>query len=238
MLWYKAWLETRSRFLLCLLGMAGFSSFIVYHGDQGGLPDTKVTYYYFVLHSGHIALCTMWIMAVTLLMMGGLLREKAVGTASFTLSLPVSRARLMSVRIYMGALQSMALAIIPWSAMFVTASVTGKTHSFSQAWYHVVLLVAGGLVFFGMALLISSLVEGEYTAPVVSFGAVVGMSIVLGDGYLRTLSPYAFINGIEYYDRHTGLLTGPIPWGHIAANCAAAALLIGTSVKVMQRREF
>src|SRR6266496_1216778 len=103
MLWYKAWLETRSRFLISLAGIVVLCSYIVYHGDREALPSTKLSYYYHVLHGGHVALCTMWVAAVTLLMMGGLLREKAVGASSFTLSLPVSRRQLMAVRICVGA---------------------------------------------------------------------------------------------------------------------------------------
>src|SRR6266540_3694656 len=93
MLWYKAWLETRSRFLISLLGTVALCTFSVYHGDKEALPYTQAPYYYFVLRSAHYLLCMMWILAVTLLTMGGLVREKAAGTASFTLSLPVSRGR-------------------------------------------------------------------------------------------------------------------------------------------------
>jgi len=238
MLWYKAWLETRSRFLISLLGIVALCTFIIYHGDRDAMPYTQLSYYYFVLRSGHSMLCMMWVLAVTLLMMGGLLREKAVGTASFTLALPVSRARLMRVRIGMGVMQSLALAIVPWCAMFLTAITTGKANSLGQAWFHVVLLVGGGLVFSGMSLLVSSLVEGEYTAPVVSFGAMLTMTVVLGDGVLRTFSPFAFITGIAYFDRRSGLLTGAIPWMHVAVSVAVAALLVAISVKVVQRREF
>ena len=238
MLWYKAWLETRSRFLISLAGIAALCSFIVYHGNQGAMPYTKLNYYYFVLQSGHFMLCTMWVMAVTLLTMGGLLREKAVGTAPFTLALPVSRTRLMGVRIAMGVIQALTLAIVPWGAMFLTALTTGKANSLGQLWFRVVLLASGGLVFFGMSLLVSSLVEGEYTAPVVSFGVMLAMTVTMGDGLLRSWSPYAFINGTEFFNRSTGLLTGPIPWAHVAINATVAALLMGISVKVVQRREF
>jgi ABC-2 type transport system permease protein len=238
MLWYKAWLETRARFLICLLGITGLCTFSVYHGNQNALPYTGIAYYYFQLHTGHTALCTLWVLSVTLLLMGGLLREKAVGTAGFSLALPVSRARLMGVRIAMGLMQAVALAIVPWSGMYLTATLTGKAHSLGQAWFYLVLLMGGGLVFFAMALLISSIVEGEYTAPVVSFGVVAVTSIMFGDGSLRALSPMAFINGIEFYDRHTGLLTGPIPWMHVSANAFVAILLVAVSVKLIERREF
>ncbi len=236
MLWYKAWLETRSRFLLSLLGMVVLCSYIIYHGNKEAMPYTKLNYYNFVIHSGHTMLCMMWALAITLLTMGGLLREKAVGTAAFTLSLPVSRAWLMGVRIAVGLLEAMALAVVPWCAMFVTTVTTGK--ALPQAGFYLALLLGGGVVFFGMGLLVSSLVEGEYTAPVVSFGIMLAMTIVMTDGALRAMSPLGFMNGVDYYDRHTGLLTGGIPWQHIALSAGFAAVLVVTSVAAMRRREF
>ena len=238
MLWYKAWLETRARFLISLAGAVILCSLLVWHGDRDAFPSSGPSYYYFILRSAHSALCTMWLVAVTLLGMGGLVREKAVGAASFTLALPVSRMRLMRVRIAVGLLQSIAMAVVPWIAMFAIACLTGKARSLSQAGFHVVLLLGGGLLFFGIALLVSSLVEGEYTAPAVSFGAVVALSVMLGDPPLRSYNPFAFINGTEYYDRHSGLLIGPVPWPYISVIIATTCILIAISVRAVQHREF
>jgi ABC-type transport system involved in multi-copper enzyme maturation permease subunit len=161
MLWYKAWLETRSRFLISLVGMVALCSVFVLHGDRDAIYEVPADYYNYVLFAGHQILVMMWALAVTLIMMGGLLREKATGSSAFTLALPVSRTRLMVVRICMGLAQAAVLAIVPWAAMFTVGSIFGKTHSLSQAAYYLVLLLGGGLVFFAMAVLISSLISGE-----------------------------------------------------------------------------
>lgn len=87
MLWYKAWLETRSRFMVALSGILVICCYSVYHGDQQGLSYAGVGYYYAVLHGSHSLLTVMWILATTLLIMGGLLQEKAVGASLFTLAL-------------------------------------------------------------------------------------------------------------------------------------------------------
>jgi ABC-2 type transport system permease protein len=211
---------------------------MVYHDDRDALPYTTPAYYYNVLQGGHALLCMMWVLGVTLLAMGGLLREKAVGTAPFTLALPVSRARLMAVRVSVVLGEAMALAIVPWTSMFLIGSLAGKTHSIQQAFFHVALLAGGGMVFFGTALLASSLVEGEYTAPVVTFGAVLGVSVVLNSSSLHVYSPMEFILGLEYLDRHTRLLTGPIPWLRIGANILVGVLLVALSAKAVQARDF
>jgi hypothetical protein len=80
--------------------------------------------------------------------------------------------------------------------------------------------------------------EGEYTAPVVTFGAVLGVSVVLNGSSLHVYSPMEFILGLEYLDRHTRLLTGPIPWLRIGANVLAGALLVALSAKAVKERDF
>jgi ABC-2 type transport system permease protein len=200
--------------------------------------ESQPSYYYSVLQGGHKTLCLLWILSVTLLGMGGLLREKSAGVSSFTLALPVSRVRLMSVRIAMGSIQALALAVIPSSAMFITARITGKADSVAQLWFHLFLLVGGGTVFFGLALLVSSLVEGEYTAPVVSFGIVIVGSALLSDPYHESFSPWEFIAGSSYLDGRSQMLVGPLPWMHVAVTTLLALVLLAMAVKAIQRREF
>ena len=120
MLWYKAWQETRARFLIPLCSMTALGSWYAYNEAQD-VKFARVDWYYRVLHTGHAFLVTMWVAAVLILMMGGLLRERAVGTAPFTLSLPVSRMHLMRARILVGLLESAALAIVPWAALFLAS---------------------------------------------------------------------------------------------------------------------
>ena len=238
MLWYKAWLETRSRFLISLVGMVALCSVFVLHGDRNVIDEVSADYYNYVFFAGHQILVMMWALAVTLIMMGGLLREKATGSSAFTLALPVSRTRLMMVRIGMGLAQAVVLAIVPWIAMFTVGSIFGKTHSASQAAYYLVLLLGGGLVFFAMAVLISSLISGEYTAPVVSFGAVVVTAVALSSAALRPYNPWEFMTGSEYLNRQTNLLLLPIPWLQAAIYVFLAGLLLALSVRVIQQREF
>jgi ABC-2 type transport system permease protein len=240
MLWYKAWLETRSRFLIFLCSMAAFVSYVVYRENDGVANFARLDWYYRTLQMANNMLAAMWVAAVLFLMMGGLLRERAMGTASFTLALPVSRTRLMRVRILFGLLQALALAILPWGAMFLVAAVTGKGNSISWALFHVAMLTGGGVVFFGMALLASSLVEGEYTVPAVTFGVFFADAIGLGSKPLRMYSPWNFMLGTDYFffDRSTQSLIGSIPWVHMMANITLAVILTAVAIKVIQRKEF
>jgi ABC-type transport system involved in multi-copper enzyme maturation permease subunit len=239
MLWYKAWLETRPRYIISLVGIVFLCSYLVYSKERPGGAPMPGGDYTFVLLEAHMALATLWVLAVTLLMMGGLVREHAAGSSSFTLALPASRQRLMAARIAVGLLQAITLAVIPWCSMSLVASIVGKTFSIPQILFHVLVLLAGGSFFFAIALLVSSTVEGEYTAPVVSFGVVFAILIELGNGKLQRFSPLVFMFGrFEYRDKHTHLLHGPIPWVEMAVWVSLAFLLMWTAIKVIQRRDF
>jgi ABC-2 type transport system permease protein len=179
----------------------------------------------------------MWILAVVLLGMGGIVRERANGTSSLTLSLPVSRARLLGIRVGMGVLEAIALAVLPWTTIFIVSSLSGMPILITQVGFYVLLLIGGGSAYFTMAVLVSSLIEGEYTAPAVAFGLVLLTAIVF-DAWLRPYNLWRLVTGDFYIDRHTYLLSTHFPWLGILASLSAAALMLLASVRVIQRREF
>jgi ABC-2 type transport system permease protein len=238
MLWYKAWLETRARFLVSFVGLVTIFSCVVFYEEKEAESWSVMSYYNHVLLGNQMLLALLWVLAVTLLMMGGLLREHALGAASFTLALPVSRRRLMNVRIGMGLVQASALAIVPSCAMYVVALTIGKAYSPAQFAFHLVLLLTGGSIFFAIAVLTSSLIEGEYTAPAVSFGIAVLIALGLGSQRLKPFNPLEFMWGSEYLDRQTNLLMGQIPWVNAVIWLSLAAILLLLAVQTICRRDF
>ncbi|HEX4137715.1 MAG TPA: hypothetical protein VHY84_24105 [Bryobacteraceae bacterium] len=238
MLWYKAWLETRSRFLISLFGILIICSGWVLHEDAIASPSQPANWYYFVLHKSHDTLVMLWVLAVSLLMMGGLLREGAVGASDFTLALPVSRARLTRARIGVGFLQAMTLAVIPSVVIFLLACATGKANSVENAAFHLLLLAVGGSVFVAWALLVSTLISGEYTAPAVCLGTVLVVAIAMGDKPLSAWSPLSLLGGEQYLNPNTMMLSGPVPWLRLAVTIMVAAALAWAAVKAVQMKEF
>jgi ABC-2 type transport system permease protein len=239
MLWYKAWLETRARFLASLASIVAILTFFVRHAETI-VPREPRTNTYELFFFAHFYLSGLWLLSVILLGMGGLLRERAAGVSSFTLALPVSRAHLMGIRIATGILESLALGIVPWIAMLLVSALAGRPFFITQACFYVLLLVGGGMVYFAIAVLVSSLFEGEYTAPAVAYGVVILVGIVSGS--INKLRPFLdlwrLITGDNHYNRSTHLLSGPVPWFGIVASLSVAAALLLTSVKVTQKREF
>lgn len=235
MLWYKAWLETRSRFLTCLATLSIFCAIFVGHAQTLLRPEWTADYNR-LLFVAQQYIVIIWVLTVVLLGMGGIVREKSTGTSSLTLSLPVSRARLLMSRVGLGILQAIVLGIVPWTTIFLISSNARMPISISQVGFYLLLLIGGGLAYFAMAILISSLVEGEYTAPAVAFGLVLVTAIVF-DAWLRPYSLWRLISGDNSIDRQTYLLSH-FPWRGTLASISAAALMLLASMRIIQRREF
>jgi ABC-2 type transport system permease protein len=241
-LWYKAWLETRGRFLACLITLTLFCFIFVHHaqeiafrGDGLSRPGGPADFHR-LLYVNQQFLVIMWVVSAVLLGMGGLVREKAVGVSTFTLSLPVSRARLFAVRVATGTFQAAALAILPWCAVFLASSSAGMPIRLSQVSLYILLLLLGGLSYFAMAILVSSFVEGEYTAPAISFGVVL-LTAIAFDAWLRPFSLWRLIAGDLSIDRHTFLLAS-FPWRGVSASLTAALLMLLLSLHRIRHRDF
>ena len=242
MLWYKAWLETRGRFLACLITLTLFCFIFVHHaqeiafrGDGLSRPGGPADFYR-LLYVNQQFLVIMWVVSAVLLGMGGLVREKAVGVSTFTLSLPVSRARLFGVRVATGIFQAAALAILPWCAVFLASSSAGMPIRLSQVSSYILLLLGGGFSYFAMAILVSSFIEGEYTAPAISFGVVL-LTAIAFDAWLRPFSLWRLIAGDLSIDRHTFLLSS-FPSRGISASLAAALFMLLLALHRIRRRDF
>ncbi len=235
MLWYKAWLETRIRFVIALVLCVAFCSELIISLPRPGLGKVDLV----GLHGVHYALVFVWVLGVTLLMMGGLLSEKATGSSSFTLSLPVSRLHIMTVRTVVGFVESIGLAVAPWIAMLILAGPSGDARRYvTQAGLHILLLLAGGSVLLTSALLLSVFIEGQYTAPIASLGIVILLAYTFSGNAFLAYSPISFMTGLRYFNRLTGTLAGAVPWLPALAFFAAAVSLFVVSVKVIERRDF
>jgi ABC-2 type transport system permease protein len=220
MLWYKAWLETRSRFLSCLAALMLFSTIFVYHAQRLIRPEWKSDFNHLLFVNQQFVVVA-WVLAVVLLGMGGLVRERAIGTSALTLALPVRRARLMAVRIGVSIVEAMVLGIVPWAAVFLVSSLAKMPVSVTQVASYVLLLVGGGLIYLAVAILVSALIAGEYTAPAVAVGIVL-LAAIVSDAWLRQWNVWRLVTGDFSIERVTFLLSGHLPWPGIIASLSAA----------------
>jgi ABC-2 type transport system permease protein len=253
MLWHKAWLESRLRFLLgvAVIGAACAVAALFHSAIRAALAtsttplNSDIAYIYRVVYQGFVR--TAFMMLAFILGLGGLLRERELGTSAFTLALPVTRLRLVTVRAAIGLIELAALAILPAIVFVALGPATHIQYPASQALRFAVLWLAAGSTLFGAAFLCSSLMGGEYTAFVVAWIVLFGHTVTTQ--YIRIRRPewsaYLFtvqevMSGFRmtYFDAHTRLLVGPFPRLIVIAVSAASLLMISTAVAYTDRRDF
>ena len=181
MLWHKAWLETRWRFITALLILTVMSGAKVYEyvvtlrmmplaesvlsGDNSPLGaairdavavqrEFRGFIWYNTFRDN---LTTMGVLFAVLLGCGGLLAESKKGSALFTLSLPITRKQLLGVRTATGLAQCFAIAMIPPLVIPVLAPAIGQQFSVVDALAHGLCLFFVGALFFSLASFLSTM---------------------------------------------------------------------------------
>src|SRR5262245_30364358 len=167
MLWYKAWRESRVRFILSAAVLTFLSVGLMYRAQTAfpppDRPDLPYSAWVWANIYGNMN-PTIFIILVMVLGLGGLKRERPVGSAPFTLSLPVTRLRLVLVRGAMGLLQVAFLSFIP--AMLIptfSPILARQSYPESQALLFGLLFMTWGAIAFAVGFLWSSLFGGEFT---------------------------------------------------------------------------
>jgi ABC-2 type transport system permease protein len=202
-------------------------------------PAENAAAYYSGLFGSHLMGVGIWPYAAIFLGMGGILRERAIGTSTLTLTLPVSRGHVMAVRVCVAVLQGIALAALPWLGNLLISKLLHRPFSFSLAFSCILLVTSGGLVYLAVAILVSSVVEGEYTSIALVFGIVIlaGFLSKNADG-MGALDLQRFMSGQLHIDKTTSLFLGPLPWLGMLAHVSVAAALVLMSIGIIQRRGF
>src|SRR5438105_1801858 len=169
MLWYKAWLETRARFLIGLALMMCAAAAIVlgYPKVVQLLPAVSTANLTGVIGSrikeaaelertyrGYIwyqwfrqNMAQIGTILAVLLGTGGLLQTAGSG-ALFTLSMPASRQRLIGVRAAAGLAEWLAIALVPQLVLTLFSPAIGQTFSLTDALVHGLCAFVAGAVFF------------------------------------------------------------------------------------------
>ena len=172
--------------------------------------------------------------------LGGLLRERAVGTVDYTLSLPVSRSRWFLYRAVNGFLQSMAAAVIPALAIPVGAALFGGDYPAGEALILAARMGLGGMLFYAIGLLLSTLCAGDFTSAGIGFALVyaVNISTRVIESIKRLNLQDAIFLPMPRIDPQTHLIRGPMPWDGIAFSLALSLVLSACAWKITTSRDF
>ena len=254
MLWYKAWLETRWRFLIgfALLLFSAGGVVLSYPrvielmplvpktetgGELGRLikeaAELASTYRGYVWSQWFRQnLPQTWTVLAALLGTGGLLAQTSGGGALFTLSLPLTRSRLLGVRAATALAELLALALVPSLLIPMLSPAVDQRYSLIDASVHAVCLFVAGAVFFSLAFLLSTVFTDVWRPALFAICAAVALALIertLGDsgiGVFRTMTA-------EDYFR-----TGVLPWTGLLVSTAVSIGMVLAALKNIARQDF
>jgi ABC-2 type transport system permease protein len=247
MLWYKAWRESRVRFLLSMTVWAVICVSLMYRARTGfppsERPDLPYTAWVWANIYGNMN-PTVFIILVMILGLGGLRREGPVGTAAFTLSLPVTRSRLLGVRAATGLLQVIILSFLP--AMLIptlSPMLARQYYSESQALQFGLLFMTWGAVAFGIGFLWSSLFAGEFTGTALCvISPVVYRILITASPALQSYPAFNYANfmsGIPFIQSPVKVLIDrPLPWTTLLILAAVSTALISFAARITRQQDF
>ena len=255
MLWYKSWLDTRSRFLigLALLACSAGATVFTYPKVQellttmpslelGGELGRKVREAALLSreYRGYVwaqwyrqNLIQLWTIFAVILGTGGLLSQMSGGGALFTLSLPASRRELVTVRAAAGLAELLVLALVPSLLIPLLSPGIGQTYAVGDALVHALCLFVAGTVFFSLAFVLSTVFTDIWRPLLLALLAAVLLG--LSETFIGGLARVGVIGAMsgERYFRGGGL-----PWpGLLVSVALSAAMLYGAALN-LARRDF
>jgi len=239
-LWLRSWRETRTRFWLCGVALGGNCAGLVFYYNlfcrkRGLLGGARLNYYPEYIRGeifGSSAVQSFFVLLVVLLGTGGLLHERAIRTAGFTLALPVPRWRLFVPQIGVGLLQTAVLALIPVLVIVALSPSVGLAYPLAHATSFALAWSVCGSAGFALAFLSSAIFEGEYVAPVVSVIVIAAVSYVSDIEALKGMSL-----DIQAIMSNSGRIAVS-PWGKLSVIAAAALLMFWIATGCLYRRDF
>jgi len=253
MLWYKAWLETRWRFLIGLAVLMCSAAGVVFTYpsvlklmalvpslDVGGEIGRRIReaaelareYRGYVWSQGFGQnLAQMTTLFAVLLGTGGLFSQS--GAAVFTLSMPASRNRLFGVRAAAGLGELLVLAVVPSLLIPMLSPAIGETYGVGTALVHSACLFVAGAAFFSLAFLLSTVFSDMWRPLLIALG--IAIVLALGEQVFREMSRYSMfglMSGETYFR------TGSVPWWGLLASAAVSAAMLYAAAVNFARRDF
>lgn len=238
MLWYKMWRESRARFAISAAALLWMCAAVVAmqqrvrsHADE---PMSYADYIWSAVYKANVL--DLFILLVIVLGLGGVLQERAQGTAGFTLSLPVSRWRLVAVRAGMGLGQAAALALMPALLIPLISPFVGEVYSFALALQFSVLWAGCGMCIYALAFFFSAVLPGAYSPAIASIAGLLLYSVL---GGLPLLKPYPALDLFQTM-RGAQLATfaSPFPWLALGLYALVTLGLVAAACSIIARRDF
>lgn len=242
MLFYKAWRESRTRFLVGALAMAVYCAFITLFrpAEEPSLAARLLANSYSAyidnqIFSGSSTL--FFDLLVIFLGLGGLLRERRHHTAAFTLALPASRAQLVGAQIGVGLTELAFLALLPTLLIPPLSALAHQSYPIAEALRFTLLRFICGTEIFAISFLLSVVLRGVYTAPLACCVVVFFQTRVNNWGPLSpyVLNPLATMNG-RWSNESRLSADAPLPWLGLSILAVTALTLFAAATRITEKQ--
>ena len=254
MLWYKSWLDTRSRFLIALIVLLVFAcgtvlSFPKVRELVAAVEPAAVTadeslrqeieesrealrtfrgYAWSQWFAGNFP--TLLVLVAALLGSGSPLVKSGSG-ALFSLALPASRGRWIGTRAGLGLAELFVVALAPSLLLVALAPFVGEQLELSETIVYGLSAFVGASVFFSVAMFWST-VFNDVWRPLLFTCLVWIATVAIGAVLPEGRGIFAAMMGETYF------YDGTLPWAELLLSAAAAPALVYAAAANVARRDF
>ena len=230
MLWMKAWLETRWRFFYLFGGAVS----IILMGEQGGgLGSVEHAHNLMSLQLGLSILSAVYLAGAGIRTQSPF-RVKAglYGSTYFTLSMPVSRLRLLTVRAAFGLLEATVIVIFMIMCAWSLFPLVRGASTFADLLRLAVASVACLSCFYFLSVTAATVLEETWQ--------VYGSCLVAGLAWWVSslLGLPSSANVFLFMTDASPLVTHRLPWPAMAISLFASAVLFVAAFKIAQTHEY
>lgn len=232
MLWYKGWLETRFRLLFPL----GFFAFLITFAHLAGAkpppPGARPVEGLLLMGQSFVVVTLSMLAGAGINTQPGFQASKGLhGSTLFTLSLPVSRLRLLATRSGIGWLAMAGVMGVfcagLWSVLPRNSGVT-QTEMLQYAGT----VIACSSAFYFLSVLLATFLDDQWR--------IWGTMLIYG-AYWALSSYFSFpaaVNLIRATAEGSPVIAHTVPWAAIAFSLALSAILFFVALKIAEGREY
>jgi ABC-type transport system involved in multi-copper enzyme maturation permease subunit len=175
----------------------------------------------------------LWALLAVLIGAGGLLSQASRGGATFTLSLPVTRAQVLWSRAGVGLAELAVLAIAPPLMLTVLSPLAGQSYSVTDALVHGLCLFLAGSTLFSATTLLSTILNDIWRPPVIVLCLAVVMQFAR---QLLAVEHESGLLGVMTGERY--FRTGEVPVIGLLVTAALSAAMLKAATVTIARRDF
>jgi hypothetical protein len=230
MLWMKSWLETRWRLLYALA--IPLVSLALPHITGGGVTTEKATNTFMGVTAFFSLFSAAYLAGAGIKTQSPFTAMKGLeGSMYYTLSLPVSRLRLLLVRAGVGLLEFAGVSAVIYGAFWLFSPAHGSSTAFDLLEL-ILAAVASTACFYFTAVLLATFLDDPWQM----FG---GMFVTIMAWFVTSrISPRPRFNLFGFAGDGSPLTRHALPWPAMAISLIASAILFSAALKIAERRDY